>query len=72
MAGLEKEIKKVTKGSAGKKSKKSGRIKKSGSRVEKAAKNFLKLTPVPMRTLPELREAPAILLLTKYLNGGRS
>jgi hypothetical protein len=33
MAGLEKEIKKVTghKGSAGKRSKKSGRVKKSGS-----------------------------------------
>ncbi len=42
MAGLEKEIKKVAKGASGKKSKKSGGSKKSGSGVEKAAKKLLK------------------------------
>ncbi len=43
MAGLEKEIKKVAKGSSGKKHKKSGGTKKkSGSGVEKAAKKLLK------------------------------
>ena len=42
MAGLEKEIKKVAKGSTGKKTKKSGSRKKSGSGVEKAAKKLLK------------------------------
>jgi hypothetical protein len=42
MAGLEKEIKKVAKGSSGKKTKKSGGRKKSGSGFEKAAKKLLK------------------------------
>jgi hypothetical protein len=42
MAGLEKEIKKATKGTSGKKSKKSGSSKKSGGGVEKAAKKLLK------------------------------
>ncbi len=42
MAGLEKEIKKVTKGSLGKKGKKSGGRKKSGSGIEKIAKKLLK------------------------------
>ena len=42
MAGIEKEIKKVAKGSSGKKHKKSGGSKKSGSGVEKAAKKLLK------------------------------
>ena len=42
MAGLEKEIKKVAKSSSGKKTKKSGGRKKSGSGVEKAAKKLLK------------------------------
>jgi hypothetical protein len=42
MAGLEKEIKKVAKGSSGKKHNKSGGTKKSGSGVEKAAKKLLK------------------------------
>ena len=41
MAGLEKEIKKVAKGSPSKKGKKSGG-KKGGSGVEKAAKKLLK------------------------------
>ncbi len=42
MAGLEKLIGKVTKGSSGKKGKKSGGRKKSGSGIEKIAKKFLK------------------------------
>ena len=42
MAGLEKEIKKVAKGSSGKKTKKSGGSKKSGSGIEKTAKKLLK------------------------------
>ncbi len=41
MAGLEKGVKKLAKGSSGKKGKKSGG-KKSGSGVEKAAKKLLK------------------------------
>jgi len=41
MAGLEKEIKKVAKGSSSKKHKKFGGTKKSGSGVEKAAKKLL-------------------------------
>jgi hypothetical protein len=49
MAGLEKEIKKVAKGSSGKRAKKSGGTKKSGSGVEK-------FTQVPSRSeLSELR-----------------
>jgi hypothetical protein len=43
MAGLEKEPKKVAKGSSGKKIKeKSGGKKKSGSGIEKTAKKLLK------------------------------
>ncbi len=42
MAGIEKEIKKAAKGSAGRKTKKSGGTRKSGSGVEKAAKKLLK------------------------------
>ncbi len=43
MAGLEKEIKKVAKGSSGKTTKKkSGGKKKSGSGIEKTAKKLLK------------------------------
>ncbi|HSK99076.1 MAG TPA: hypothetical protein VK869_01945 [Rubrobacteraceae bacterium] len=41
MAGLDKQIKKVAKGAAGKKSKKSGG-KKGGGEVEKVAKKLLK------------------------------
>ena len=40
MAGIEKEIKKVAKGSSGKKPKKSGGRKNSG--IEKSAKKLLK------------------------------
>ncbi len=42
MAGLEEEIKKVAKGASGKKAKKSGGGKKSGSGIEKSAKKLLK------------------------------
>jgi hypothetical protein len=42
MAGIEKEIKKATKGPSGKKGKKSGGSKKGGGGVEKAAKKLLK------------------------------
>ncbi len=42
MAGLEKEIKKVAKGSSGMKTKRSGGTTKSGSGFEKAAKKLLK------------------------------
>ena len=43
MAGIEKEIKKVAKGSPGKKTKKSGGKKNSGSGgIEKSAKKLLK------------------------------
>jgi hypothetical protein len=42
MAGIEKGIKKATKGSSGKKGKKSGGSKKSSGGVEKAAKKLLK------------------------------
>ena len=43
MSGIEKEIKKVAKGSSGKKkSTKSGGKKKGGSGIEKSAKKLLK------------------------------
>ena len=42
MAGIEKEIKKVAKGSSGKKTKKSGGRKNSGSGIDKSAKKLLK------------------------------
>ncbi len=42
MAGVEKELKKLAKGSSGKKTKKSGGKKKGGSGVEKTAKKLLK------------------------------
>ncbi len=42
MARLEKEVKKVAKGTSGKKSKKSGGRKKSGAGIEKSAKRLLK------------------------------
>ena len=42
MAGIEKEIKKVAKGSSGKKSTKSRGKKKGGSGIEKSAKKLLK------------------------------
>jgi len=42
MAGIEKEIKKATKGSSAKKGKKSGGSKKSGGGVKKNAKKLLK------------------------------
>ena len=42
MAGVEKEVKKIAKGSSGKKSKKSGGRKKSGSGIEKTAKKLIK------------------------------
>jgi hypothetical protein len=42
MAGLEKEVKKVTKGSSGKKTKRSRGRKNSGAGIEKSAKGLLK------------------------------
>ncbi len=42
MAGLEKEVKKVAKGTSSKKTKKSGGRKKSGGGIEKSAKRLLK------------------------------
>jgi hypothetical protein len=42
VAGLEKEVKKVAKGSSGKKTKKAGGRKKSGGSIEKSAKRLLK------------------------------
>jgi len=42
MARLEKEVKKVAKGSSGRKTTKSGGRKKSGGGIEKSAKRLLK------------------------------